>query len=323
MKPAQLACFAIVAILAVRTLSTIMVFTVEHYSLADDSVHKKYPDRTDRRTIMMDFNHTDNIMLIKESWQVKIDLASWAVLGDVALTAQLVLMLPVLLTVKQQFKRSADEKELFMMVCFCLGVGIPILVAAMSAGPRSMGAWMAKNLMDIDEGKPMDHPHWANFGPEAWHSLQMSYMLVESIGVWVWDIDMLLMGTGFLLMASLGKERAPNLITKPVYIVGTIIGCLEILAFLLMLLRMASWMAFSMLGFVVLMVNFLIMYPAFFILLGKNFGQMESLEEMDLNSGLLSGGGDAGNGDIQLEEKAGDADDADSVRSTTELASSQ
>ena len=79
----------------------IMVFTVEHYSLADDSVHKKcappcchdgaaskcrrdhvtgplsnarerqfqgadtpwracllrYPDRTDRRTIMMDFNH--------------------------------------------------------------------------------------------------------------------------------------------------------------------------------------------------------------------------------------------------------------------------
>ena len=36
-------------------------------------------------------------------------------------------------------------------------------------------------------------------------------------------------------------QRAPQLITKPVYIVGTIIGCLEILAFLLMLLRMASW----------------------------------------------------------------------------------
>lgn len=242
-----------------------------------DRWESQYPEREDRRRVMTNFSNADCAPMMQDRMTWMLDFQGWLVFEGIFESIACVLAVCTILCLKahMNFTSTADEKELVMYACMILGLTIPMLEFCLRAGPVSYVAWVGS-----ESAKP--DGMWTGFTPTHVQTLMMALNVVESLFTWLNVLADLLLGGGFILIATLGSARAAVIIDNKTRLVASWTGGVLMLAFIFGLLQIHSasgLMASFHAGLEAVAALFLI--PTFFVLLGIGLGRVSSITKLN------------------------------------------
>ena len=173
---------------------------------------------------------------------------------------------------------TVDEKELVMYACMIFGLTIPMLEFCLRAGPVSFVAWVGSESAKEDG-------MWTGFSPTHVQTLMMTLNVVESLFTWLNVFADLLLGVGFILIATLGSSRAAVIIDNKTKLVAAWTGAMFLLAYFTGLLQVMLTGSGNRLVMGVSAglntVTALFLMPTFFVLLAIGLGRVSSIQALN------------------------------------------
>jgi hypothetical protein len=240
---------------------------------------EKYPDRADWRRVLTNFSHPDCAPMMQDRMVGLRDFQRWLVFEGIFESIACLLAVCTVLCLKahMNYKRPADEKELVMYMCMIFGLTIPMLEFCMRAGPVSYVAWVGSESAKEDG-------MWTGFSPTHVQTLMMTLTVVESLFTWLNVFADLLLGVGFVLIATLGSSRAAVIIDNKTKLVAAWAGAMLLLAFFSGLLQALSEESTRLAQGVSAGLNTVValfLMPTFFVLLAIGLGRVSSIQTLN------------------------------------------
>lgn len=125
---------------------------------------------------------------------------------------------------------------------------------------------------------------WTGFSPTHVQTLMMTLTVVESLFTWLNVFADLLLGVGFVLIATLGSSRAAVIIDNKTKLVAAWAGAMLLLAFFSGLLQALSEESTRLAQGVSAGLNTVValfLMPTFFVLLAIGLGRVSSIQTLN------------------------------------------
>lgn len=247
----------------------------------------------DMMSAMGDFAHPDSPNLVVMSIEQTVDMQGPVVLSGLVDCVAMLLAIFAFLALKAQMsfnrKEAADEKELIAFGCLVLGFLFPLLELALRSGPMGIVGWIGgdavrcRRAMLADPDSTCEDMYWKNFTDGDFRAMWLALQIVEALFTWLNTLTALLQAIGFLLLAEIAPTKAKNIITPQHNKISLAAAVVLAINFLGGVGREINWFA-EIIVILTDAILFLIILPAWFILLAMALKKVDSIESM--NHGL-------------------------------------